>query len=178
MSDELLLVQAAKLESLLPQLMRRLFTLDPCHPANEMPVAQLRVCTILQSGPRTVSAIGEELRISVSAVTQIADRLERADFVERVAEPDDRRMRKLQLTPHGAGVMCSRRETRVQGVAAVLETLPPAARAEVLQAFHVLLDASLATVPQVSDEEVMTVGPGQQPLGTAGLALEHPRLAL
>ena len=78
MSEELLLVQAGKLESLLPTLMRRLFTLDPSHPANDLPLAQLRVCTILQAGPRTVSAIGEELRISVSAATQIADRLEKA----------------------------------------------------------------------------------------------------
>src|SRR5207245_7427659 len=96
MSEDTLLTQAASLESLLPKLMRRLFTLDPSHPANELPVAQLRVCTILQSGPRTVSAIGEELRISVSAATQIADRLERSGLVERVAEPDDRRMKKVQ----------------------------------------------------------------------------------
>src|SRR5438552_12075572 len=148
MSEELLLVQAGKLESLLPTLMRRLFTLDPSHPANELPLAQLRVCTILQSGPRTVSSISEELGISVSAATQIADRLERSELVERVAERDDRRMKKLQLTAHGADVMRSRRETRVQGAAAVLEQLPPAARAEVLHALNVLLDASLAIAPR------------------------------
>ena len=178
MSEELLLVQAAKLESLLPKLMRRLFTLDPSHPANELPLAQLRVCTILQSGPRTVSAIGEELRISVSAATQIADRLERSGLVERVAEPDDRRMKKVQLTAHGAEVMRSRRETRVQGAAAALEQLAPSDRAEVLRALQVLLDASHAAVPKVPDEEMMTVGSGQQPAGMAGMALEHPRLAL
>src|SRR5260370_5467911 len=100
MNEDILLAQAADLESLLPKLMRRLFTLDPSHPANELPVAQLRVCTILQAGPRTVSTISEELGISVSAVTQIADRLERAGFVERVAGQDDRRMKKLQLSAH------------------------------------------------------------------------------
>src|SRR5205807_4800056 len=178
MSEELLLVQAAKLESLLPKLMRRLFTLDPSHPANELPVAQLRVCTILQSGTRTVSAIGEELRISVSAATQIADRLEKAGLVERVAEPDDRRMKKVQLTAHGTEVMRSRRERRVQGAAAALEQITPSARAEVLDALQVLLDASHAAVPRVSDEEMMTVGSGQPPPSTAVLALEHPRLAL
>src|SRR5215472_9587622 len=99
MNDESLISQAAKLECLLPKLMRRLFTLDPSHPANELPVAQLRVCVILQAGPRTVSAVSEELGISVSATTQIADRLERAGLVERVAERDDRRMKLLRLTP-------------------------------------------------------------------------------
>jgi DNA-binding MarR family transcriptional regulator len=178
MSDELLLAQAAKLESLVPKLMRRLFTLDPSHPANELPLAQLRVCTILQAGPRTVSAIGEELGISVSAATQIADRLERAELVERVAERDDRRMKKVQLTAHGTEVMRSRRETRVQGAAAALVQLPPVARVEVLHALQVLLDASLAAVPKSAEEELMAVGSGQPPAGAASLALEQPRLAL
>ena len=178
MSEDTLLTQAADLEALLPKLMRRLFTLDPSHPANELPVAQLRVCTILQAGPRTVSTISEELGISVSAATQIADRLERAGFVERVAGQDDRRMKKLQLTPHGADVMRSRRETRVRRAAAALELLPPAARAEVLEALNVLLDAGLAAAARVSEEEPIGVGPGRQPLETAGVTLEYPRLAL
>jgi DNA-binding MarR family transcriptional regulator len=178
MTDEVLLAQAAKLECLLPKLMRRLFTLDPSHPANELPLAQLRVCTILQAGPRTVSAISEELRISASAVTQIADRLERAGLVERVAEPDDRRMKKLQLTAHGAEVMRSRREARVRAAAAALEQLPPPVRAEVLQALHVLLDAGLAAPPQLTENDPLDIEPERQPLETTGLAFEYPRLAL
>ncbi len=178
MDEEILLTQAANLEALLPQLMRRLFTLDPSHAANELPVAQLRVCTILQAGPRTVSAIGEELAISVSAATQIADRLERAGYVERVAGQDDRRMKKLQLTAHGAEVMRSRRETRVRHAAAALERLPLPVRAEVLQALHVLLDASLAASVRISDEEPIGIGTERQPLETAALAVEYPRLSL
>src|SRR5207244_9136663 len=93
--------QAAQLESLLPRLMRTLFTLEAEHPVTELPLAQLRVCSILYTGPRTLSALGDELAISVSAVTQIADRLERAGLVERVAAPDDRRMKHLRLTSRG-----------------------------------------------------------------------------
>jgi len=177
MTEDTLLAQAANLESLLPKLMRRLFTLDPSHPANELPVAQLRVCTILQAGPRTVSAISEELGISVSAVTQIADRLERAGFVERVAGIDDRRMKKLQLTAHGAEVMQSRRETRVRRAAEALEHLPLPVRAEVLQALHVLLDAGLAAPPPLSEDNTIGIELEHQPLDTAGLAFEQPRLA-
>lgn len=178
MKNDLLLNQAAALESLLPKLMRRLFTLDPSHPANDLPLAQLKVCTILQAGPRTVSAIGEELGISVSAATQIADRLERAGYVERIAEPDDRRMKKVRLTTDGAEVMRSRREARIESAAAALEQIPPAARAEVLHALQVLLDAGLGAAPKLSEEETMTVGSGQRPAGSAGLALEYPRLTL
>src|SRR5207244_6692444 len=109
---------------------------------------------------------------------QIADRLERAGFVERVAGQDDRRMKKLQLTPHGADVMRSRRETRVRRAAAALELLPPAARAEVLEALNVLLDAGLAAAAWVSEEEPIGVVPGRQPFETAGVTLDYPRLAL
>jgi DNA-binding MarR family transcriptional regulator len=144
MSDDTLCDQAARLEWLLPALLRRLFTLDPAHPVAELPLAQLRVCMILQAGPRTMSAIGEELGTTVSAVTQIADRLERAGLVERVPEGSDRRAKRLQLTPHGADVMRSRRETRIRRAAEALTPLPPATREAVLHALQTLLDASRA----------------------------------
>jgi DNA-binding MarR family transcriptional regulator len=152
MSDDTLLDQAAQLECLLPLLARRLFTLDANHPAMELPVAQLRVCTLLQAGPRPMSAISEELGISVSAITQIADRLERAGLVERVSGQDDRRMKKLQLTPHGVEIMRSRREQRVRRSADALAQLPPAAREAVLAALQALVEASRATAQEVPHE--------------------------
>jgi len=149
----ILFEQAAQLESLLPKLMRRLFTLDTSHPATELPLAQLRVCSILQGGPRTLSAIGDELGISVSAVTQIADRLERAGVVARVAAPGDRRMKRLQLTPQGAEMMRSRRDLRVCRAAEALEHLDPAERESVLRALQTLLEASRATAVPIPRED-------------------------
>ena len=46
--------------------------------AAELPLAQLRVCGVLCDGPRPMSAVSRELGVSLSAMTQIADRLERA----------------------------------------------------------------------------------------------------
>jgi DNA-binding MarR family transcriptional regulator len=175
MDDETLMEQAIWLECSLPKLMRHLFALDPDHPAMELPLAQLRVCTILQAGPRTISSLGEELTISVSAVTQIADRLERAGFVERIAEPDDRRMRKLRLTQHGAAVMLSRREARVRRAMAALSTLPPANREAVLQAVRVLLDASRVMAPHIHDEETACSPAEQRLLETTPVELENTR---
>jgi DNA-binding MarR family transcriptional regulator len=143
--------QAAELECLLPKLMRRLFQLQSDHPVSELPLAQLRLCTILQGGPRSMTMLGEELAISVSAVTQIADRLERAGLVERVAEADDRRMKLLRLTECGAKLMCDRREMRVRRVCDVLEQLAPDERAGALRALRALLDASTASAPGASE---------------------------
>ncbi|HZP82287.1 MAG TPA: MarR family transcriptional regulator [Chthonomonadaceae bacterium] len=153
MAPKNLVEQAAQLECLLPKLMRRLFTLEPGHPVAELPLAQLRVCTLLQAGPRTLSAISEEAGVSVSAATQIADRLERAGLVERVAEPEDRRMKNLQLTAHGAELMRSRRETRVRRVACALERMTPEQRQGVLSSLHALLEAATATAPKLPRED-------------------------
>ena len=48
-----------------------------------------------------MSALSREFGVSLSAMTRIADRLERARLVKRVAEGGDRRIRHLQLTPRG-----------------------------------------------------------------------------
>jgi Transcriptional regulators len=148
--------QAAELECLLPKLMRRLFTLQDGSPVSELPLAQLRLCTILQGGPRSMTTLSEELSTSVSAVTQIADRLERAGLVERVLpgpEADDRRMKLLRLTEDGSEMMRTRRERRVQRVNQVLEKLALGERAAVLQALRALLDASSAFASDVIQKQ-------------------------
>lgn len=138
---ESLAAQAAELERLMPQLGRRLFTIDMNDPASELPVTQLRVCSVLQAGPETMSALADELGISLSAVTQIADRLERAGLVRRVAENEDRRMKKLLLTEHGYDVMRVRLERRTAMAASALAGLTIQRRREVLGALRDLLAA-------------------------------------
>lgn len=132
--------QAAELEELLPQVMRSLFALDPDHPLAEMPLAQIRVCTLLLGGPCTCSALADMLRISPSAVSQLADRLERAGMVERVHEQEDRRVKHLRLTRTGENLMLSRRRIRREHAAAALSRLTPQARNTVLDALRFLLD--------------------------------------
>src|SRR5437762_2670158 len=133
--------QAEELEDLLPRLMRRLFARDPNLLTEQLPIAQLRLCSILQDGPRTMTALSEELGISVSAITQIAVRLEKIGFVERVVHERDRRMRLLRLTEYGKETMRYRRELRVRSATKPLERLSRAEREELLAALRALLDA-------------------------------------
>ena len=155
--DTTLQQQAVELECLLPRLMRRMLTLERDHPATELPLAQLRVCTILQGGARTLSAIGDELNISVSATTQIADRLERAGLVERVCGQDDRRTKKLQLSLMGAEMMRSRREQRTAHAARALAYLAPEQRENALLVLQALMEAVNATVPPAPHEDPLGV---------------------
>jgi DNA-binding MarR family transcriptional regulator len=134
--------QAAHLECLLPMTMARLFRLDRDHPLAEMPLAQLRICLYLQAGPRTMSAIGDEFKTSVSAVTQMADRLERGGFVERIADTDDRRHKMLRLTHYGAEVMRTRREMRVGRVLETMQRLTPEQRATLIASIEAFSQAA------------------------------------
>jgi DNA-binding MarR family transcriptional regulator len=146
-NDDTIRAPAAAIASLLPSLMRHLFAATDGLAA-ELPLAQLRVCGILYVGPQSMSAISRELGVSLSAMTQIADRLERAGLVERLAEGTDRRVRLLQLTDHGQQVMRHREAERIRRVSAVLEHLPPQVRKEGHAVLETLLEAAKATKNQ------------------------------
>ena len=146
--------QAQAMISLLPAVMRNLFRLDD-DLATELPLAQLRVCSILQEGPRPMSMLSREMGVSLSAMTQIADRLERSRLVKRVSEDSDRRVRCLQLTPHGEHLMHRRDEERLQSAQAVMEHLPPSARKEMLKNLDLLLQACFAAKANKNHEELL-----------------------
>jgi DNA-binding MarR family transcriptional regulator len=105
---------------------------------SDLPLRQLRICTALVDGPRTMSQLGRELRVSLSAMTQIADRLERSGLVMRVADEADRRVRCLQLTPRGLRAMRAREELRLTRVGEVFSKLSPAERVQIAAALETL----------------------------------------
>jgi DNA-binding MarR family transcriptional regulator len=133
--------QARAIATALPALMRQLFAMEN-DPAAELPLGQLRVLVLLIERPQPMSALSRELKISLSAMTQLADRMERADLVERVAEGSDRRVRKLQLTSRGEKIIRYHEKARLQRVIDVVKRLSPRERREILAAFRALMAAS------------------------------------
>lgn len=134
--------QAAAIVDLMPRLMRRLFDLDPDDPTCHMPVGQLRVCGILLDCPRTVSALSRELGVSLSAATQLADRLVRSGMVERVAAQGDRRVKHLRLTASGEQTMRARQKRRAARVLEMIEPMSPESRNSVVTALRTLLESA------------------------------------
>lgn len=57
--------------------------------------------------PTRMGDLAEWLCVDASYVTGLVDRLEALGFAERRADPDDRRARRLVITPEGAGVLSS-----------------------------------------------------------------------
>jgi DNA-binding MarR family transcriptional regulator len=144
--------QAQAMLSLLPAVMRNLFRLDE-DLTTELPLAQLRVCSILKEGPRPMSILSREMGVTLPAMTQIADRLERSRLVKRVSEDTDRRVRCLQLTPHGEHLMHRRDEEHLQSAQAILRHLSPQARNEMLKNLETLLEACFAVHGEKNHEE-------------------------
>jgi DNA-binding MarR family transcriptional regulator len=144
--------QAAAFVGLLQSLLRELSS-GSSDPAIELPLAQLRVCRVLCNGPQSISAISRELGVSLSAVTQLADRLERAKLVRRLAENNDRRIRCLQLTACGERLLQLHDEGRISRMAAALAQLTPTAREEVGAALDILVRASVSARHKDGDDD-------------------------
>lgn len=70
-------------EQLTPPLASALWVLDPSHP------------------PQPRKAVAAQLRCDPSNVTLIADRLAALGLLQRVPDPEDRRVKALALTTHG-----------------------------------------------------------------------------
>jgi DNA-binding MarR family transcriptional regulator len=143
MENPTILEEAKTLAALLPALMRQLFTLGD-DLAVELPLAQLRVCAILRDGPCPMSTLSRELGVSLSAMTQIADRLERAKLVSRVTKHGDRRVRCLQLTQRCENIMNRHEESRVNNVLTVLNIISPNMRKDIVSALETLMKACVA----------------------------------
>jgi DNA-binding MarR family transcriptional regulator len=153
--------QAARLVQLMPNILRRLFSLGISGVLAEMPLGQLRICAYLMDGPRSMSAIAEELGMSTSAVTQIADRMERAELVERVPAIEDRRLKHLHLTEKARQLMNERKDMRTQRAQEALALLPADTREQLLESLELLLNAAQATAhpanPDLIDQVRTTV---------------------
>jgi DNA-binding MarR family transcriptional regulator len=89
----------------------------------DLPLRQFKVCLALYRQSRSMSEIGRELKLSPSAVTQVSDRLERRDLIERVFQDDDRRVRMLRLTRKGQQLVRTREQKQLRRIATALDTL-------------------------------------------------------
>ncbi len=130
---------AIRLEAMLPRLMRSLFNPDPEDPLIELPMAQLRVMRTLFVGDRTVSDLSEDFALSMSACTQMINRLESMGLVARRGDTDDRRVRHIGLSEEGRHKMLERRRRRVDRAKKVLAGMEESEQNQVVSVLEKLL---------------------------------------
>src|SRR5438128_7426583 len=84
---------------------------------------QLEALRLLERGGLRMSELARELDISEPASTALADRLVRGGLVERHADPDDRRIVRLELSPAGHDLMSRWGSHRRRMMTATFEVL-------------------------------------------------------
>ena len=109
---------------------------------SELPLAQMRIMRLLYAGSRTVTSLGEELDLTASAITQLANRLQESGLVLRVEDREDRRVRHLALTSHARDLMRQRQDRRVRRMQDVLEKLSSEDQQRIVDSLNLLLKAA------------------------------------
>ena len=151
--------QAEQLSAAVSRLIRALNALSSEEVEGALTIPQARVCGLLRGGPQPMTALSRELGISLSAVTQIADRLEHAGLVSRAFSEDDRRVRLLQLTDAGQQRMQTRHARRLERARAIVEAVAAESREDALA---VLGQWAEAAVRAVAVDAVETEGAGTE----------------
>lgn len=97
-----------------------------------LPHSRLVLLFLLDArGPARVSELAEALGVSAPAVTGLANELEKAGYVERATDPEDRRATRLALTRAGRGLVAEVRERRRRKAVELLQHF----EAEEIEAF-------------------------------------------
>jgi len=78
----------------------------------------------LGSGPATVSEVAEQLGVSLSAITSMADRMVKMGYLIRTRSESDRRLVMLELTENGRKVLEESTRKRRKIVYNLLGRLP------------------------------------------------------
>jgi len=123
-----LVEDAARLESILPLAITALFWSSDGDPLSQHSVGQIRLMRALFGGTRTATELSMTLGLSPSSLTQMANRMIQAGLVDKELDPQDRRVRKLSLTPEGRILMENRKSSRAQAGVRLLEKLDPEKR--------------------------------------------------
>jgi DNA-binding MarR family transcriptional regulator len=107
----------------------------------DLTMAQMRGMFVISSSPQPLglSELAPHMGLSVPAAGRAIDGLVRKGFVARAEDPDDRRVKRLSVTPDGLVAIQRVAEARREGFRRFAETLDPARRAVLAEAFQIAL---------------------------------------
>lgn len=130
-----------RLMQLLPRIsrgMRR--SQDRAAPQSLIPLGPRHVAALeqLREGPLTVGALAARLDLTLSTVSGVLADLDRAGFVVRQSDADDRRRTIVEITPVKNALIQEWLNGAAQPLARVLDRLNPQERAAFLKAMDML----------------------------------------
>ncbi len=126
---------AARLRLVLNRLARRLRNQTP---GDLSPSLTSALVTIEQRGPITLGQLAASERVTPPSITRMVATLERLGLVRREADPGDRRVARVSLTPDGRRTVLRTRTRKTAYLAKRLHKLDESERAVVRAALPVL----------------------------------------
>jgi DNA-binding MarR family transcriptional regulator len=92
----------------------------------------------------TMSELGTELNVPMSTATRIVDWLVRGDIVERVNDPNDRRVVRVHMSPAGCELYDSGMAYNKQRIVRLLKDFNPEEQTQLLTLMTKLFDSLLS----------------------------------
>ena len=97
---------------------------------------------LVHSHSTSVSEVGEELGITNAAASQAVDRLVGLGLIERTEDPDDRRTKRLAITPQGRALIEQGVAARSKWIEGLTDALSPDQQAMIISALTRLTAAA------------------------------------
>jgi len=105
-------------------------------------IDQLKIMIILRKKQQvSFKELAEMLNINQSNITGIADRLEKQNLVQRIQNPNDRRMQFMVLTENGIETLKNLRDSILYVEKGILETMTLEGLSALSQGMNALYDA-------------------------------------
>ncbi|WP_395296670.1 MarR family winged helix-turn-helix transcriptional regulator [Kitasatospora hibisci] len=108
------------------------------YPWESLPMAQVELLQTLAAAPLRVGELADRQRLAPNTVSGLVGKLLEAGFVDRQADPGDRRTARIALTPAGRRQLDDWQHAHERRIATALGTLSPADREAVMQALPAL----------------------------------------
>jgi DNA-binding MarR family transcriptional regulator len=89
-----------------------------------------------------ISDISERFDISNAAASQLAEKLVQGEYIERAEDPNDRRVKILQLTPKGRGLIEAGFDERHRWLDELAKSLSAEEKRKVAEALTILTEAA------------------------------------
>ncbi|MEE1825738.1 MarR family transcriptional regulator [Streptomyces sp. BE20] len=119
------------------------------YPWESLPMAQVELLQTLAAAPLRVGELAARQRLAPNTVSGLVGKLLEAGFVDRQADPGDRRTARIALTPAGRRQLDDWQHAHERRIATALDALSPADRDAVMHALPALENLARALAEPV-----------------------------
>lgn len=110
---------------------------------SDLTIIQFGTLLLLEDGePRTVGALSEQIGRSMSATSRMIDQLVKRELLRRQEDPNDRRARRVTISPTGRKLVATMMRKRAEAELKLIASLEPDEQRTVMRAMELLAGAA------------------------------------